>query len=103
MIRASGRGDAAYCILCKQITDGFPQHRHLMDPLIREFWEVRNRLSCDDGLIMLDRRIVVPVSYRKRVLQCLHSAHQGVAGMKARANETLHWPGIDYSIRNHRE
>ena len=103
MIRASGRGDAAYSMLSKQITNGFPHHRHLMDPLIREFWEVRHRLSTDNGLIMLDRRIVIPVSYRKRVLRCLHSAHQGVAGMKARANETVYWPGMDSCIRNHRE
>ena len=103
MIRASGRGDAAYSILAEQIKNGFPQSRQLLDPLIREFWEVRNRLSADNGLIMLDRRIVIPVGYRKRVLRCLHSAHQGVAGMKARANETVYWPGMDTSIRNHRE
>ena len=103
LIRASGRGDSAYVRLVDQIGEGFPSSRRMTDPLIRDFWEVRHRLSVDDGLVLLDRRIVVPVSLRKRVLRCLHSAHQGVAGMKSRANETVYWPGMDASLRNHRE
>ena len=103
MIRAAGRGDAAYTILNTQIIEGFPSSRSKVDPLIRSFWEVRDRLSADNGLIMLDRRIVVPTGLRKRVLRCLHAAHQGITGMKARANETVYWPGMDASLRNHRE
>ena len=36
----------------------------------------------------------------KKVLHCLHSAHLGVVGMKARANESVYWPGMDVSIRS---
>ena len=102
MVRAAGRGDAAYTLLASQVEQGFPGSRHLTDPSIRAFWEVRHRLAVDRGLILLDRRIVIPTSLQKRVLRCLHSAHQGVVGMKARANETVYWPGMDASIRNHR-
>ena len=103
MVRAAGRGDAAYTMLNTQIVEGFPDHRSQVDPLIRSYWEVRSRLSANNGLVMLDRRIVIPTGLRKRVLRNLHSAHQGVVGMKARANETVYWPGMDASIRNHRE
>ena len=103
MMRASGRGDPGYTKLASQINEGFPNGRRLTDPLIRDYWEVRHRLSVDNGLILLDKRIVVPVGMRKRVLRCLHSAHQGVVGMKARANETVYWPGMDRSIRDYRE
>ena len=60
-------------------------------------------MSADDGLVMLDKRLVIPKGFRKRVLRCLHAAHQGVVGMKSRANETVYWPGMDACIRNHRE
>ena len=103
MVRAAGRGDTAYVMLNTQIVDGFPDRRSQVDPLIRSYWEVRSRLSANNGLVMLDRRIVIPTGLRKRVLRNLHSAHQGVVGMKARANETVYWPGMDASIRNHRE
>ena len=34
-----------------------------------------------DGVPMLGRRVVVPASCRQKVLECLHSAHQGPAKM----------------------
>ena len=50
----------------------------------------------------MDGRIVIPKSLRKKVLHCLHSAHQGVDGMKACTNDTVDWPGMNASICNFR-
>ena len=76
--------------------------RNLTEPDIRDFWEVRHRLSNDRGLVLMDRRIVIPKPLRKKILHCLHSAHQGVDGMKARANDSVYWPEMNASIRNFR-
>ena len=38
---------------------------------------------------MYDDRIIIPPSLRKEVLECLHSAHQGTVGMKARARSSV--------------
>ena len=43
---------------------------------------------------MYGNRLVIPALLRKEVLECLHAAHQGVAGMKARAATCVYWPGI---------
>ena len=43
---------------------------------------------------MLGRRVVVPASCRKRVLESRHSAHQGSAKMLERAKHSVYWPGI---------
>ena len=37
---------------------------------------------------------------QRKLLHCLHSAHQGVIGMKAHVNESVYWPGMDTSIRS---
>ena len=103
MIRASGSKDPIYTKLIVQIGEGFPNGRRLTDIIIRDYWEVRHRLSVDKGLILMDKRLAVPAELRKRVLQCLHSAHQGVGGMKARANETVYWPGMNRSIQDYRD
>ena len=103
IVRAVGLEDPTYSCLVDQISKGFPKTKHLTNPLIREYWEVRNRLSVDNGLVLMDRRIVIPMGLRKRILKCLHSAHQGVIGMKARAHETVYWPGMDPCINNHRD
>ena len=39
---------------------------------------------------------------RKNILQILHSAHQGVSNMSARAKLSMYWPGIMNDIRNMR-
>ena len=62
LIRAAGRGDEAYTMLASHVADGFPASRRLTDPVIRDFWEVRHRLSADEGLVFMHRRIVVPAS-----------------------------------------
>ena len=51
----------------------------------------------------MDKRIIIPRSLRKQVLENLHSANQGVSGMKYRANQCVYWPGLDANIRNHRD
>ena len=76
LIRVAGRADETYHKLIEAVGDGFPSTRHQTAPTIREYWEVRDRLSTEKDLVLLDRRIVIPVSCRKRVLHCLHSAHQ---------------------------
>ena len=64
--------------------------------------EVRNHLSNDNGLILLDWRIVIPTSQHKNILKSLHSAHQGVVGRKTHANESVYRPGMNASIGNYR-
>ena len=61
---------------------------------------MRHCLSTDNGLVLLDRRIFIPKTQRRKVLHCLRSAHQGVVGMKARANELVYWPGMDALIHS---
>ena len=80
----------------------FSPKRNLTEPDIRDFWEVWHQLSNDRGLVLMDRRIVIPKPLRKKILHCLHSAYQGVYGMKARANDSVYWPGMNASIRNFR-
>ena len=66
---------------------------------------VRHRAALweESGALFLGRRAVIPVKLRKRCLQTLHSAHQGVTGMMARARETIWWPGIAKDVEELRE
>ena len=38
--------------------------------------------------------MIIPASCRKRVLDCLHSAHQGHAKMLESAKHSVYWPGL---------
>ena len=87
-------------ILClmKAIEEGFPQTKQEMSQEIASFWDIRNNLCVIDGVVLYMDRIVIPRKLRKRVIDNLHSAHQGTSGMFARALATVFWPGLTASL-----
>ena len=92
--------DEQYCKLTEQIQEGFPNTIKEIDVDILEFWGIRDRLSLtQDNIVLVGQRVVIPRSLRKYVLRTLHSAHQGLTGMRARANQCVYWPGLDASLR----
>ena len=74
-----------------------------MKPSTREYFTSRHHLREDGGLLYLGERVVIPTTLRKRVLDGLHSAHQGVFSMILRAQKAFFWPGIKADICKKRE
>ena len=96
--------DPEYQDLVALIQKGFPTHRKQVEPAhLREYWNVRERLSIFNGTALLDQRLVIPRSLRKVVLSNLHSAHQGVSSMRSRANSCVYWPGLDAALQAYRD
>ena len=56
-----------------------------------------------DGVLLYQDRVIVPTSLRRRILQHLHAAHQGVSSMENRARAIVYWPGMSNDIRDTRE
>lgn len=101
-IRTEGQRDQVYSTLIKTIQEGFPSSKAKLDSQLREFWEVRERLFTQDNVVYLDQRVVIPSKLRKLILESLHSANQGVSGMRRRANATVYWPRMSSTINNYR-
>ena len=94
--------DQTYCELLQLCQSGFPRDSSQLTNTLRPFWKIHNDLYIVDNLLMYGNRLVIPASLRKEVLECLHAAHQGVAGMKARDAACVYWPGISADISNRR-
>ena len=85
-------------------------HRSVINPFsFLIFTFMTNQFSLDNdipvnnnGLVHLDHRIVILICQRPNVLRSLHSVLQGKVAMKARANGSIYWPGMNVSIRNTR-
>ena len=71
----------------KDTSDKFPDS-------VASYNRHRENLLVVDGVPMLGRRVIIPASCRKRVLESLHAAHQGSAKMLERAKHSVYWPGI---------
>ena len=80
------------------IESGFPKSRHELPTTLQEYYQFRQQLYTVDGVILYKNRIVIPPSLRQHVMIVLHSAHQGVTSMTARAESTVFWPGITQAI-----
>ena len=101
-LRQAGLNDDEYKMLISTLKKGFPSTRHQTKPEIRQYFSVRDRLSVKDGIIFLDKRLLVPKMFRKAVIKTLHSAHQGGSGMTSRAQTCIYWPRMEQEILNHR-
>ena len=78
------------------VVEGVTNEKEAWAGDVKEFY--RNNLSVISGVLRYNRRVVIPRVLRAEVLECLHSASQGVQGMKARAEDTVFWPGISGAI-----
>ena len=72
------------------------------EPSVKPYWQYRESLYELDGVILYNDRVVIPPSLRQEVLRTLHSAHQGVSTMEARAREIVFWPGYTNDIADTR-
>ena len=89
--------------LTQMVEEGFPETKEQLPYNLREFFKHRENLSTCQGVILYKWRVLVPRSLRREILEGLHSGHQGVVGMKARASNAVFWPGIDAAIQSVRE
>ena len=83
--------------------DGIPSSRKEMPEALRNYHNLRDGLYLLDGVILYNDRIIIPQSLRRPILESLHSAHQGISSMTARAEASVFWPGITQDITNIRK
>ena len=81
--------DADMKTLVTCIQTGFPNTREEATDSLMPYWPIRHQLQYKGGLVFNRDRMVILNNARKRVLETLHSAHQGVTGMQLRAAETV--------------
>ena len=103
MIQSESITDQQMVTLAKQITLGFPAEKQHVPAEVVEYWDFRKSLNVINGVVLYKDRIVVPHTLRNRVIENLHSAHQGVTSMTSRAMSTVFWPGITSSIEEARQ
>ena len=75
------------------ILNGWPDMKTEVPPEIVVYFDMRDTLSIQDGIILKGERIVIPKSLRKDMKNRLHSAHMGLDSMMRRARHILAWNG----------
>ena len=103
MVQSATKTDASLSFLISLVLSGFPSNQTSIPASCKMYWPFRGELSVHDGVLLYKDRVVIPPSLRPRVLNNLHSAHQGVSSMTARAQVAIFWPGISGDIQRTRD
>ena len=85
--------------LSRYINTGFPCEKKNLPIDLQEYWNYRDTLSIENGLLTCGSRIIVPHEMRAEMLQYIHEGHQGRERCLLRARNTVFWPRISYDIQ----
>ena len=75
----------------------------IWDGELLEFKPIKDDLRVHDDVLYYGHRFVIPEILRGEILNILHSAHQGVTGMKDRASGSVWWPRMNRDIETRRQ
>ena len=84
--------------LRQAIADGWPQTKHEVTHLIRQYWDMKEELNVVDAVVLRNERMVMPTTMRKEILNKLHTSHQGMVRTKQLAKDLVYWSGTNGEI-----
>ena len=93
--------DESLQVLKAVIQHGWSENKSTLPLLASPYFDMRDELSVQDGLIFKGERVVVPKAARSGLLKRIHNSHLGVNGCLNRARECLYWPGMTGDIKNY--
>ena len=85
-------------LLYLTIQKGWPNNRDDVSESLRPYWNYRDELSINDGLIYKGHRTVIPSSMQCDILLKVHKNHFGAASNVRMAKQVIFWPGMSKSI-----
>ena len=86
--------------LRETIINGWPDTVKGLPLDIRPYWNIRDEMSVENGMILKGHRIVIPRSVQPEILKQLHVGHLGQEKTKLRAKDTVFWPNINKDIEH---
>lgn len=80
------------------VLDGWPNHKKDVATDVRKFWEIKDEIYLHSDVLFFRKRLIIPFSLRKEILNLLHKSHQGVHSTIKLARDCVYWPGITSDV-----
>ena len=82
------------------IQSGWPNLKTDVSHEINLYFDVRDELTVQNGLIFKGERVVIPKSLRADMVRRIHSSHIGIEGCLRMARESLYWSGMNSEVKD---
>ena len=74
------------------IKNEWPETKADLPVQVTPYFDVRDQLSVEDGIVFKGDRCLISISFRPKVLARLHRSHIGREGCLRGARECVYWP-----------
>ena len=92
--------DSVLCSLMNMIKTGWPNDYKYIPKHLNDYWQYRDCLTTDNGIIYKGEQIVVPTVLRGLVKEKIHEGHLGIGKCTLRAKTYFFWPHMRKSIED---
>ncbi|XP_064081778.1 uncharacterized protein K02A2.6-like [Macrobrachium nipponense] len=98
-VRDATRNDEELQELLSVIKEGWPDRKDKIPEVLKPYFDFRDSMSYQDGIILKGTRILIPSKLRNSIKTKLHVAHLGYDSMMRRARDAIFWPGMSKEIK----
>lgn len=80
--------------------NGWPKNKSKVPDNIKFYYNKRNDIIENDGILFYNEKIMIPESMKREMLALLHESHFGMNKTKSRARSTVYWKNLNEDIEN---
>ena len=99
LIQLATAADPVLSHLAPYIQHGWPDDKSTVGTMLEAYWTFRSELTVVDGVLYKGSKLVIPSVMRPRMLEKIHSAHQGIEKSILNATDILFWPSMRNDIQ----
>ena len=83
------------------VQHGWPNERRRVPNVAKYYWNFRDELSTNEGLLLKGLSLVIPAALRESYLQHLHKGHLSASKVVSNAKQHMFWPGMEADIKDY--
>ena len=100
IIQRATQEDPVLSRIIPYVQHGWPDKRTAIEENLAHYWTFRWELGYTDGVLYKGSKIIIPTAMRRRMLEKIHAAHQGVEKSILNAIDTMYWPSMRRDIQD---
>ena len=100
-LKDSTQRDPILATVYQLTQQGWPHQRRHVPRLARRYWDFRDELSTDDGMLLKGPRLIIPGELQEEYLSRLHEGHLSASKVQENAKQHMYWTGIDADIEDY--